>query len=451
VSWTASAPRNSVYGLRRAARLVLSAAATAAALAAAATLGALTAIHRTYGLVGATLLALAGLALADPLLVAVAAFPGTVLVQRASGGAGAGLSLSDLVIVAASAIAVTRIHWSAAPTLRRSIVPIAAFEALLLLTVAAHPNIHDSLEWGHRIFMLAGSLAVGWVVAVSGRARQAVTALLVASLVLALIVLEHAIALHFKPAQFGLYQKNFIGASMWMAFMIAHLNPSWIGVQRRFARVAKYVFGLALLASQSKQAIIALMVVLVYSAIRHPSVRRRSKLLLAALVPLAVVGYFVIAYDVANVSVNRFNSIGVRLDVSFPAALHLWATSPVFGEGMRWFYLPRFIGYIQPPDIFVETLVAGGIVGMVALVVLLAGSARVFLSLPSGIGTIALVLVLGRAVEAIFDIYWASGGSTLPWLVAGLAIGTWDATLAARASMGAKVRASAPPVSTTTA
>jgi hypothetical protein len=79
-----------------------------------------------------------------------------------------------------------------------------------------------------------------------------------------------------------------------------------------------------------------------------------------------------------------------------------------------------------------ESLVAGGIVGIIALVFLLGGFTRVLLSMPGEMGTIALVLVLGRVVESMFDIYWTSGGSLLPWLIAGLAIGSWDAVLASR-------------------
>ena len=419
--------------------MLASALTSAVALAGVTALGILTVLHRSYGLAAGALVALAGIIYADPLLVPVAAFPATLLIQRAGGGAGAGLALCDLAVVAAAAVAITKIRWDAAPTLRRALVPVAVFEAVMLLTVMANPNKHDALEWAHRIEMLGGTLLVGWVVAASGRAKQAISALLVASMVLALLTLEHALTLHFKPAQFGLYQKNFIGATMWMAFVLAHLNPSWIAVPRRLARATKYLCGLALLASQSKQGIIALIVVLVYTTARHPSIRRRSKLLLAAIVPLALGGYFIITREVSNLKVNRFNSIGVRVDVSFPADFRVWATSPIFGHGMRWFYLPQFSGsqygfqYIQPPNIFVETLVAGGILGIIALVLLLGGSTRVLLSMPAAISTIALVLVLGRVVEAMFDIYWTSGGFLLPWLVAGLAVGTWDSAVAGRA------------------
>ena len=404
---------------------------SALALATVAALGVLTVVHPRYGLLAGALVALAGIIYADPLLVPVAAFPATLLVQRAGGGAGAGLALCDLAVVAGAAVAITKIRWEATPTLRKALVPVAVFEAIMLLTVIANPNKHDALEWAHRIEMLGGTLLVGWVVAASGRARQAVSLLVAGSVVLALVTLEHAVTLHFHPAQFGVYQKNFIGSTMWMAIVVAHLNPSWLDLPKRLARAAKYVCGLALLASQSKQAIIALVVVLLYVVLRQPNVRRRSKLLLGALVPMAIVGYLLITREVANLAVNPNNSLAARL-TSFSADFHIWASSPIFGQGMRWFYLPQFSSYIQPPNIFMESLVAGGIVGVIALTLLLGGSSRILLSMPLDIGTIALVLILGRVIESMFDIYWTSGGSLLPWLVAGLALGTWDAVLAGR-------------------
>jgi hypothetical protein len=310
------------------------------------------------------------------------------------------------------------------------------YEVLAVLTVLAHPNIHDSLEWSHRLFIVIGSLVVGWVVVVSGRARQAVSALLIGCMVLAVLALEHSVALHFHPAQWGGYQKNYIGTMMWMAAAVAHLNPVWLGVPPRLARTAKYLCVLGLLASQSKQSIITLLVVVIVAALLHPSVRRRSRLLLASLLPLLVVAYFILAAEVAQLTTNPFNSVAVR-QTTYAADLHVWLLDPIFGQGMRWFYLPHFVGYIQPPDIFVETLAETGIIGIVAVLVLLGGSARTFLALPRAVGTIAFVLVLGRAFEALFDIYWVSPVVTLPWLVAGLALGAWDGRLVSGREVGA--------------
>ena len=47
------------------------------------------------------------------------------------------------------------------------------------------------------------------------------------SALLAVSAIEHAVATHFQPAQWGGYQKNSIGAVMWVAVVVAQLNPPW--------------------------------------------------------------------------------------------------------------------------------------------------------------------------------------------------------------------------------
>jgi hypothetical protein len=379
------------------------------------------------GLLVAALVAVCGLVITDPLLIPVAAFPATLLIQRAGSSAGtSSVTVSDLVLVAAAVMCFLIVRWESAKALQRALVPPLIYEALMLLTVAAHPNQHDSLEWAHRLEMLVGALVVGWVVAASGRAKQAVTALLAGDMVLAVLAIEHAFALHFQPAQWGAYQKNYIGAMLWIGVVIAHLNPPWVGVPPRFARATKYVCLLGVLASQSKQAIIALIAAVLMASVLQPSVRRRSRLLVAALVPLLVAGYLIFA-GAANKG-SKFSSTGFRLG-SFSADFHIWMLDPILGQGMRWFRLVQFGNYGQPPNIFFETVTDGGIIGLMALIALLAGSTWVLLSLPRAFGTIAVVLVLGRCIEALFDQYWVSAGTTLPWMVAGLALGAWDAGL----------------------
>lgn len=400
------------------------------ATAGAVVLGIVTATRNLAGLAVAGLVALAALAVADPVLLAVAAFPATLLVQRAGGGgAGASLSLSDVVLIIAFVAVLPKVRWGVARYLRAALVPAFGYELITVPTILAHPNVHDSLEWGHRLEMMGGALIVGWVVGVSGRAKQAATALLVGCVILAALAMEHSAVLHFQPAQWGEYQKNYIGSMMWAGAIMAHLNPPWLGVPRRLATFAKYMCILGLLAAQSKQGIIALVAMVLLAAVMQPSVRRRSKWLLATLVPVLVAGYVMLASGIARSA--QFNTVAIRT-TAFSAEMRVWLLDPVFGQGMRWFYLPHFAGYIQPPDILLETLTDAGLLGVLATVVLLAGSVRVLRRLPRAVGTLAIVLVVGRVVQAIFDVYWVSAATTLPWLVAGMAVGVGDAMLLAR-------------------
>ena len=398
-----------------------------AAVALGASVGALTVSDDIVALAIAGLVAAAGLAAVDPVLVAVAAFPSTLILQRTGGGSvGSSLSVADLMIVLGVVVVLPQVRWERTATLRRVLLPALAYEAIILPTVLAHPNAHDSLEWLHRLEMVVGALVLGWAVGASGRAKQAVTAFLIGCIVLAALTVEHAFALHFEPGQWGLYQKNYLGSVLWMGAAAAHINPPWLGVPRRFARVAKYVCAVGILAAQAKQDIIALALVVLLAAFLDPRVRRRSRMLVAATLALLIAGYFMLAAELSGP--GKLNTVTERTG-ALSSDFHIWLQSPIFGEGMRWFYLPQFASYGQPPNILLETLTDTGLVGLLAILVLLVGSARIYLSLPRAVSTLALVLLAGRVVEAIFDVYWVSPQTTLPWMIAGLALGAWDAGL----------------------
>lgn len=398
---------------------------TVAGLLLAAVVGLLASPHRKVAVILGGVGLLIGTLAASPFFFPLAAVSGTLIVERVGGGGlGSSIDVSDVLLIIGTFVALPMVRWKDTVTLRPVLHFALFYEALLALSVVANLNTHDGIEWVHRLFLVGGSLLVGWVVAASGRAKQAMTALLVGSSILAVVTLGFFVKLHFHAAGFGVYQKNYIGAMMWMVVVIAHINPPWAQLPPRLARVAKYLCVVALFASHSKQAIIALVVVLVLASIRMPSVRRRSKLLLVSLVPLAIYASVVGAGELAKFR-HHFNSLRVRY-LAYEAALRIWRLHPWLGLGPRWFYLPQFAGNIQPPDIIVETLVSTGVVGLVAMIVLLAGSARVLARLPRDIGTVALLVLVGRVVESLFDIYWVSAAGALPWLVAGMALGVAD-------------------------
>jgi len=397
---------------------------TVLGLAVAAAAGFLASPHRKVSLILGGVGLLAGTLVASPILFPLLAVPGTLVVERLGGGLGSSVDISDVLLIIGTFVALPMVRWEDAQSLRPVLHLALFYEAVLALSVVTNLNSHDGIEWAHRLFLVGGALLVGWVVAASGRARQALVLLLGGSTILALVTLGFAVKLHFRAAGFGQYDKNYIGAMMWMSVVIAHLDPPWAQLPPRLTRVAKYLCVAALFASHSKQAIIALVVVLVIAAVRLPSVRHRSKLLLASLVPLAIYAFVEAAGEIAKFQ-HHFNSLRIRY-LAYQVDLRIWRLHPWLGLGPRWFYLPQFAGNLQPPDIIVETLVSTGIVGLVAMTVLLVGSGKVLARLPRDIGTVALLVVVGRVVESLFDIYWVSAAGALPWLVAGLALGVAD-------------------------
>ena len=115
--------------------------------------------------------------------------------------------------------------------------------------VLVNPNRYDIVEWFHRWSYVGASALVGWVIASNGRVRPAFRAFLYGAAILGVVAMLDAVASHLQPAQFGLYQKNAIGDLMWVAIAVAQINPAWLGLARREARVCKYLCIGGLLAS----------------------------------------------------------------------------------------------------------------------------------------------------------------------------------------------------------
>ena len=155
----------------------------------------------------------------------------------------------------------------------------------MILVVIAHPFRDNIVEWFHRWSYVAGSVIVGWVIATNGRTRQAFRLFLAGSSIIAIMAMEHAVTSHFQPAQWGVYQKNGIGAIMWIAIVVAQINPSWTGIGRTEARINKYLCIGGLLASQSRQSVILLILAIALAAFLNPELRGKSKLLMLAVGP----------------------------------------------------------------------------------------------------------------------------------------------------------------------
>ncbi len=245
----------------------------------------------------AALVLVVGVLIADPVLLVVVALPGALLIQRVGGE---------------SPISVRRTSWCSSPrrvAVSRPVEGGGLFEAVqgalwfqadLILVVVAHPYRDNVVEWFHRWSYVAGSVLVGWVIATHGRTRQAFRLYLAGSSVVAMMAMEHAVARHFQPAQWGVYQKNSIGAILWVAIVIAQINPSWAGIGRPEARVNKYLCVGGLLASQTRQSGILFILALALAAFLNPELRRRSKLILLAAVPMGVVLYYSFSLSARN-------------------------------------------------------------------------------------------------------------------------------------------------------
>jgi hypothetical protein len=391
--------------------------------AAAAVAGVTVGVNVIAGLAVAFLVFAFGVFVADPILVAVVVLPGSILIQRV-GGASTNLSVADLLVFVGALICLFHIEWRTALHLKRFLRGIVWYQAVLVLVVVVHPFKGDVIEWFHRFSYLAGSTLVGWVIASHGRARTALRLYLWGAGALALVALEHSVALHFQPAQWGVYQKNAVGAVMWVAVVVAQLNPSWARIPKVEARIIEGLCVLGLLASQSRQAAILAVLAIVTAMLLNSEVRRRSKLIIFIVVPAVGLVYYSFALAFRNNP--KFNSVAIRFG-QIGAAVHVWHQSPWLGLGMRFYNLPQFVTVTAPPNSLVDNLASTGIIGSLAFFFMVVMTMRTMSGLPRVYGTLGLVVLMAHYVDGLFDIFWIGALSITPFIIAGISLGMADA------------------------
>jgi hypothetical protein len=358
-----------------------------------------------------------------PLAVVAFAIPATLLVARV-GTATSSLSVSDLVLAVSSLAALPFLHVRESPTMKRLLGLLVVYQAALLLTVVDNPYRADVVEWFHELFLVGGSLIVGWVVARHGHAKTALSVFLTGATIIAVWACAAAVKHHFQPVSLPLgMQKNFIGVMLMFAVLVAFLNPDWVGWHGRWHRVAMYLCVLGILAAQSRQAMIGCALGVLVAAVRTrrmSQVSRRSKILILGTIPLVVIAYVTISREFA--SSNRFNSVHQR-QAWFQQSLQVWHASPWLGVGLRWWYTSRFPFSFQPPNGELEMLSSAGIVGLAAFLLLFGRSLVVLWHVPIRFGTLAFTALLMRFVEGQFDIFWVGATSAIPWILVGLSLG----------------------------
>ncbi len=185
----------------------------------------------------------------------------------------------------------------------------------------------------------------------------------------------------------------------------------------------KYLCVGGLLASQSRQSWILLVLALGLALLLNPDLRRRSKLLVLAAAPVVIVLYYSFTVNARNNP--KFNSVSIRFD-QIGAAIHVWHLSPIFGEGMRFYNLPQFITVTAPPNVVIDNLASTGLVGSLAFVFLVLVTMRTMFRLPAVLGTLGLVVLLGHYVDGLFDIFWIGVSSIAPMIIAGVSVGMAD-------------------------
>ena len=373
----------------------------------------------------------AGLTAVQPGLIPVAVLPLLLVVMRVGSG-GVDLSLSDFALAAASVPAVFLAKRPFAPGIRAVLWASATYQFATLVTVVNNPYPANAVEWAHAWMMVSGSLLVGWAVGANGHGRIGVRLLVWTIAVVAVItVVEGAIHISqgdltpvYPTFPYNMH-KNFAGTLCGIGVVMVYARPDWAGLSRRVSRALVVLMLLAVLATQSRQAIIGIVAAIFVLVLRSNTDRRRSKLTLLVLAPLIVFVTNLVQDQVQ--SDNQFNSVFQRL-TWFQDSVTVWITDPWFGVGLRWWYTDRFPFRFQPPNAEIEVLTSAGVVGLVAFLALMYVALRVAWRLDPTYGTLAVAVLVTRLVQGQFDLFWAAVQGSLPFVVLGLCLGVkWHA------------------------
>jgi hypothetical protein len=407
-------------------RVVAAGIAAAGVGAALVAVGVVLPAHVQLGLLVAVALFLAGATVAAPMAVPVLAMPLLVVVQRIGGG-GVDLSISDFTLFGIFWICVVLGQRPYSRAMRSLLWVSVAYQLATAFTVVANHDSAGVVEWFHAWLLVAGAVVVGWSIGRRGLAPAALSLLLGACGVIAVLALlrwrQQSAAGDSGPVYldwpFGMH-KNFIGTTLGFGAVVAYARPPWLRWPRPVAwgMFALLVAGIAV--SQARQAYVGLAVGVLAVLVRRSSGVRHSPWILVP-VAIALVVVALVLRDQIQAD-NPFNSAYQRL-TWFQQAIAVWSTSPIVGVGLRWWYTGRFPYAFQPPNAEFEVLSSAGVVGLAGFVVLMVGSLVVLWRLRPDYGAVGFAVLLTRFVQGQFDLFWVAVAVSVPYLVAGMCLG----------------------------
>jgi O-antigen ligase len=378
------------------------------------------ALTATSAALGAVLVVLA------PSLVLLALLPASFGYWRV-GPAEFNLSVADVVLVAAFLSAVPFVPWQSRQ-LRSFLRVLSIYLGVLAIAVAVNPSRSTVFEWGHRAMLVGAALAVGVAIATKGLVTPALRLYVVLTIVLSTVAFVDSAGRPFEdglpsPAYpFGL-QKNPAALLIAMGLLAIVVASHLVRLPRavRPFVLATQLVGIA--ACQSRGTAIAMVLVLGFWMVRTGRVVR-SPLVLVAMVCLAAVAYVSFnALFQSDQADSRFNSVNSRLD-TYESALDAFEDHPIAGVGLKFWRDPAVVdqyGGGEPHNLVIAALGESGVVGIVALAILLVGAVRLLASRRDELGLLALTLLVVKATASLFDIFWVAGTMTVPWVVIGMA------------------------------
>jgi hypothetical protein len=220
-------------------------------------------------------------------------------------------------------------------------------------------------------------------------------------------------------------QKNDAGLLLALAFLITVVAPDSAGLRARLVNPLRLIVVLGLLSTQSRGPMLAVIAVLAMQQFRSHRSRRGFVIVVAAAVAMGGVTLAVTEGQLHRAQVNptsaKFFGIGAR-EATYKQALSLWSTHRLLGAGLRYFRDPT-LATSEPHDVVIETLAESGVVGLLALSVLLMQAALALRRVPGELATLARYALVVQFIAGSFDIYWVAGRGSFPWVLVGMALG----------------------------
>lgn len=362
------------------------------------------------------------LCVAAPVVPLLAVLPAAYGSWRV-GPASIDLSIADAALVIGAMVALPFLPWRST-RVRLAFGGMLAYQAVLAVAVLADPSTRAILEWGHRMVLVGGALAVGAALANLDRLSAAIRWFLAASAAIAVAACVFSVTTGFAPAYpFGIH-KNSAGLLLTLAFLSTIVAPSLTGLPPGLVTPFRLFLLAGVLASQSRGAMVAAIAGLAVTQLRGRSARRAAPLVIVAILAMAAVVAVVSGDELEKTRVDpnasRYTPIGSRQETN-REALAVWSDSPLFGAGIRYFKDPARAA-AEPHNIIVVTLAESGAVGIFALIILLGVAWRALRGLSGEAATLARVILGVRVLAAMFDIYWVAGRGSLPWVLVGGAV-----------------------------
>ncbi|GAA4161108.1 hypothetical protein GCM10022286_18180 [Gryllotalpicola daejeonensis] len=362
------------------------------------------------------------LAIMDLTLIPMLTLPATLALIRVGGA----LSVSDVVLAGATVVALLLIRGRGGIALQPLVWAGLAYLAAAIPTLVLNPYSANVIEWAHELFLVVGSMVVGFAIGRTGKARAGLLLYLIVCSAIGIVAAFQAVL---SLAQTGAFQavylpelhKNTIGGMLAAALVIAFARPVWLRLTRRWGYFFVVLCAVGIAASQSRQGIVGAMAGVLFIALRpRPQSGRRAKWVWLAGIPIAI--FVVMQVNAQLNSNNQFDSAHQRI-TWYSDALRVWHQSPLFGVGLRWWYTTRFDVAFQPPNAELEVLTSVGVVGLIGFLVMFGAAFWLLVRMNPVYGTVGAAVVLTRFAQAQFDLYWVAGQASLLWIVAGICYG----------------------------